>query len=278
MSRRSGIVLMTAALLAAVALALPDGIAQSGRTDPRVVVPRLPVAFYVLLVLLIAMGIVASISVGFERKERPGRARGLRFIAVLLVALALWAVFPPIQEGVSKLIDAIDFSAGDGEASFSDEDANEANKALEHDRSSVYGAILTLLLAVLVLGFGAALFWAFRSQRLPEGDTDAIPIQDTMNAGRVDLESITDPREAVIACYSQMRRAAVSAGTKVAASDTPIEALARLLQHHRASERSSTRLTELFERARFSPHQIDESMRLSALDALDKVRAEMERR
>lgn len=277
MSRRSGIVFMTVALLAAVALALPDGIAMSGRADPRVVVPQLPVAFYVLLVVLIAMGIVASVSVGFERKERSSRARGLRSIAVLLVALALWAAFPPIQEGVSNLIDAIDFSAGDGEATFSDEDANESDQARANDRSSVYGAILTLLLAVLVLGFGATLFWAFRPQRLPDGDTDAIPIQEAMNAGRADLESITDPREAVIACYSQMRRAAVSAGTKVSASDTPIETLTRLLQIHRVSETSSTRLTELFERARFSPHHIDESMRLAALDALARVRAEMEK-
>lgn len=278
MSRRSGIVLMTAVLLAAVALALPDGIALSGRADPRVVVPRLPVAFYVLLVLLVAMGIVASISVGFERQERPRRTRGLRFISGLLVALALWAAFPSIQEGVSKLIDAIDFSAGDGEAPPSDEDANESNQALANDLSSVLGAVLTLLLAIVVLGVGSTLFWMFRSQRIPDENADAIPLQEAVDAGRVDLEGITDPREAVIACYSQMRRAALSAGTEVVASDTPIEALARLLQRHRVSAGSSTRLTELFERARFSPHQIDENMRLAALDALEKVRAEMERR
>lgn len=278
MSRRSGIVLMTAVLLAAVALALPDGIALSGRADPRVVVPRLPVAFYVLLVALVAMGIVASISVGFERQERPRRTRGLRFIAGLLVALALWAAFPSIQEGVSKLIDAIDFSAGDSEAPPSDEDANESNQALANDLSSVLGAVLTLLLAIVVLGVGSTLFWMFRSQRIPDENADAIPLQEAVDAGRVDLEGITDPREAVIACYSQMRRAALSAGTEVVASDTPIEALARLLQRHRVSAGSSTRLTELFERARFSPHQIDENMRLAALDALEKVRAEMERR
>ena len=275
MSRRSGLIFVTVALLVAAALALPDGPALSGRGDPRIVIPQLPIAFYVLLVALLAMGIFASISVGFERKERPRRSHGLRFIAVLLVALALWAAFPPIQEGVSRLIDAIDFSGGDGGASSSGGDASEGDQPLANDRSEVLGVVLTILLAIIVLGFGATLFWLFSSQRTLEEDADAIPLREAMDAGRTDLESIDDPREAVIACYAQMRRVAVSAGTELDDSDTPVETLARLLQRHRVSESSSTRLTELFQKARFSPHQIDESMRREALVALEDVRAEM---
>jgi hypothetical protein len=274
-SRRSGLIIVMVALLAAAALALPDGPAISGRDDPRIVIPQLPLAFYVLLAALLFMGIVASISVGFERRERPRRSQGLRFLAILLVAIALWAVFPPLQEGVSRLIDAIDFNDGNGEVSQSDGEAGEGNQPLANDRSEALGAVLTILLAIIVLGFGAALFWLFSSQRTPEEDADAIPLRESMDAGRIDLESIVDPREAVLACYAQMRRAAVSAGTELDDSDTPVETLARLLQRHRVSKSSSTRLTELFQKARFSPHQIDESMRREALEALEEVRAEM---
>ena len=274
MSRRSGLIIVMVALLAAAALALPDRPAISGQGDPRIVIPALPIAFYVLLAALLAMGIVASISVGFERKERRRRGQGLRFLAIMFVAIALWAVFPPIQEGVSRLIDAIDFSGGSGETSSSDREANEGDRPLENDRSGLLGAVLTILLAIIVLGFGALLFWMFRTQRIPE-DADAIPLREAMDAGRTDLEDIVDPREAVIACYAQMRRAALSAGTELDDSDTPVETLARVLQRHRASTSSSTRLTELFQKARFSPHQIDESMRREALEALDEVRAEM---
>lgn len=275
MSRRSGLIFVTVALLLAAALALPDGPALSGRGDPRIVIPQLPIAFYVLLAALLAMGIVASISVGFERKERPRRGQGLRFLAILLVAVALWAVFPPIQEGLSRLIDAIDFNGGGGDASTSNGDADGASQTLANDRSEALGAVLTILLAVIVLGFGAALFWMFSSQRTPEENADAIPLREAMDAGRTGLESIADPREAVIACYAQMRRVAVSAGTQLDDSDTPVETLARLLRRHRVSKSSSTRLTELFQKARFSPHQIDESMRREALEALEEVRAEI---
>ena len=48
-SRRSGLIFVIVALLVAAALALPDGPALSGRGDPRIVIPQLPIAFYVLL-------------------------------------------------------------------------------------------------------------------------------------------------------------------------------------------------------------------------------------
>jgi hypothetical protein len=41
---------------------------------------------------------------------------------------------------------------------------------------------------------------------------------------------------------------------------------------HRAAEPSVARLTALFERARFSDHHVDESMRRRALTALAEVR------
>jgi hypothetical protein len=55
-------------------------------------------------------------------------------------------------------------------------------------------------------------------------------------------------------------------------ADTPEELLERVLRAHRAADASLTELTELFERARFSPHRIDDAMRRAALRALRDVR------
>ncbi|MGI8620927.1 MAG: DUF4129 domain-containing protein, partial [Actinomycetota bacterium] len=55
-------------------------------------------------------------------------------------------------------------------------------------------------------------------------------------------------------------------------SDAPFELLARLLHSLGASGAAARKLTELFERARFSDHEIDEAMRKQALAALAEVR------
>ena len=94
---------------------------------------------------------------------------------------------------------------------------------MANDRSEVLGVVLTILLAIIVLGFGATLYWMFSSQRTLEEDADAIRSEKRWMPAEPTFESIDDPREAVIACYAQMRRVAVSAGTELDDSDTPVE-------------------------------------------------------
>jgi hypothetical protein len=60
-------------------------------------------------------------------------------------------------------------------------------------------------------------------------------------------------------------------------TDTPNELMARLVGGLRISSRSISSLTRLFERAKFSTHEIDESMRIEALDSLTDVRDELEK-
>jgi hypothetical protein len=53
--------------------------------------------------------------------------------------------------------------------------------------------------------------------------------------------------------------------------DTPSEVLARAVSHHALRAASATRLVELFEEARFSPHVMNEGHRDIAVDALRLV-------
>jgi hypothetical protein len=59
-------------------------------------------------------------------------------------------------------------------------------------------------------------------------------------------------------------------------ADTPLEYLARVLEGLSVSTSSARGLTELYERAKFSPHAIDETMKDDAIEALAGLRADLE--
>ena len=60
-------------------------------------------------------------------------------------------------------------------------------------------------------------------------------------------------------------------------TESEIEFLTRMLTRLGASSGDMRRLTVLFEQARFSDHEIDESMRAEAIGALSAVRGDLVR-
>ena len=58
----------------------------------------------------------------------------------------------------------------------------------------------------------------------------------------------------------------------------PYEYLARVLRVLQVSESSVRSLTELFEYAKFSPHEIDETMKEQAIESLVAVKKDLELR
>lgn len=92
-----------------------------------------------------------------------------------------------------------------------------------------------------------------------------------------DLRSEPDVRRAIIAAYARMERTLGAAGIPRRASEAPFEYLARALRELDASGPAVTRLTDLFEWAKFSQHEPDESMREDAIAALVAVRDELRR-
>jgi hypothetical protein len=120
--------------------------------------------------------------------------------------------------------------------------------------------------------------WLFRPDR-PEGDEESDDFRPQLIAeiehGIDDLADISDPRAAVIACYARMEAVSAASGVVKRPSDTPFEHLARMLARHNVAEASARRLTELFERAKFSDKKIDESTRAEAMTALEEVRTQI---
>jgi hypothetical protein len=134
-----------------------------------------------------------------------------------------------------------------------------------------------IVVGSLVLGVGGAmLVLAARRQRellaaTPIRETLAEVLDETLD----DLRAEEDPRKAVIGAYAKMERTLAARGVPRHESEGPGEYLTRILEIVSASGHSVRRLTGLFSRARYSPHEIDAQMKEDAIDALTGLRAEL---
>jgi hypothetical protein len=151
-----------------------------------------------------------------------------------------------------------------------------AGKPGEHGADHTTGvAALTAGIGAGVVGFaGLALV---RARRRREADAEP---RATVAAGARDAAAAAaipaDPRAAVLAAYARMEAALASVGLARRPSDAPREYLARLEAGLGGGRAPAARLTELFERARFSPHPVGEDLREEAIGALETLRRELE--
>ena len=90
-----------------------------------------------------------------------------------------------------------------------------------------------------------------------------------------DLEAEPDPRRAVIAAYARMERALATHGLARQSFEAPLEYLARIAPSLSAARRLVFELTHLYERARFSAHEIDGEMKVDAIATLAALRDEL---
>jgi hypothetical protein len=108
---------------------------------------------------------------------------------------------------------------------------------------------------------------------LPEDPAQAVAaiLDDTLQ----DLYDERDPRRAVVGAYARMERALAAHGLPRQHSEAPAEYLERALEELSASASSASRLTRLFEWARFSDHPVEPGMKTEAIQALEAVRDEL---
>jgi hypothetical protein len=242
------------------------------------VVPQVPDAFayVVILFMLCVAGLYVYLLLSSAR-QRPVRQiapMGPR-IALLIVLLAAWALLPPVQRAVQETLETIEETSFGGQ---NGGDGATPGDRLRKQASEGLGYALTVLVTLALAGLGAAVVWVLR----PEADADPDEAEESppppelaagVELSIAELEDISEPRAAILACYRRLLSAVDEAGVTRRPSDAPFELLGRLLSLLGASAAAATRLTELFERARFSEHEIDEDMRSQALSALHEVRS-----
>jgi Domain of unknown function (DUF4129) len=125
----------------------------------------------------------------------------------------------------------------------------------------------------LVLGAIVANEWRRRPPPVEPGAAEELDAVLTETLG--DLELDPDPRRAVIQAYVRMEGVLGAHGHARLPHEAPLEYLVRVLSELEVRAEAAHALTELFERARFSQHEIDAAMRAEAIASLEAVRDDL---
>ncbi len=266
------------ALLALVALAAggdtPTG--SSGTRRPSHLLIDTLVSLYIVVM---ALGAVLFLYLMLLRKDsayerarlkREGRVRSVIIFALFLGAMALFLRLAENRRdgvGVGPTITApppVDSILGtEGERGYQPE----------------FAALPVAILLGLAVAAGVALFLAARARRKaqPALRDPALfeALDDVLAESLDDLRAERDPRKAVVAAYARLERTLAAYGLPRAPAEAPAEYLERVLAELDVSHKSIGRLTALFERAKFSQHAVDMSMKDDAIDALETARREL---
>ena len=139
-----------------------------------------------------------------------------------------------------------------------------------------------LLVFFAVAALAAAALTLYRRRRAmptpprPDADPDAGPLAAALAAGARALHEDPDPRTAIIGCYAAMERSLADAGLPPRVADTPAEVLGRATASGLVRSAWAATLTGLFRQARYSSHPMTEADRAAAIDALARVRADLD--
>lgn len=112
-------------------------------------------------------------------------------------------------------------------------------------------------------------------RRVSERDTLVEDVAIVLDETLDDLRAESDPRRAVIAAYARLEHVLAANGVRRGPAETEEEYLRRFLHSVEVSERAARRLTDLFERAKFSQHAVDVEMKEEAIGALEELRDEL---
>ena len=139
------------------------------------------------------------------------------------------------------------------------------------------------LALVIIVGLGVLLlaYMALRTLLKPPPEHDDAPpaptdetaagADESVHASMAILHRVRDPREGIIAAYSQLLDGLASAGLPRVHYEAPDEYMRRCAERLGLREAPLRRLTELFTVARFSTHELDEEHHSAALAALQAV-------
>jgi hypothetical protein len=268
-------------LLAIVAFASKSGIGHSSAAQPTPgYVSYAFTAFLIVFVLAIPVAaygfLLQARERGFDNRKSFG-ARILQNIIVFLWVLGIVALVLYLKRHHSHLFTHNKLRNAGHVAQ-----KHGANKPeLKYEPHFEWGVFWVALVA---LAGAAAVLYDQRRRRLLRRRR-ALPLQAASIAEDLvaemtdaidDLEAEPDARRAVIAAYARMEGVLARHGLRRRPSETPLEYLRRILLGLTARADAVTRLTNLFEQAKFSLHEIDATMKREAIGALKEIRDDLQ--
>lgn len=266
------------ALLAAVAVASrahrPGGGPGGGTSHaPRLVFEYTASALFVLMPIGILVVLWVA-SLGRRQRLLEGGAQRKQFQTLLLVCCV----------GIPLLFVGRHYIHYHSPRQVSDPKPGQT-KGVEAKDSNAGDAQFQWLPAVGMASFllaGAAgtvalILWKRRQGPAWEREAELAAALDEVLADTLDdLRAERHPRRAVIGAYARLERTFAAHGVARDPSETPREYVDRALDRLGVSTFAVRRLTQLYERAKFSPHEIDAEMKDDAIDALAGLRAELD--
>lgn len=267
-------------LLAIVAFAARSGLGHSGKASPT---PGYLNYAFTLFLIVFVLAIPIAIY-AFLLQAREGVIVQKSFTARVIQNILTFAFF----FGVAVIV----FYVRQHRGGFFHVNTNGLKGVKNGAHSGKHGATAPYnpkfewvefwVAAVLVVGGGAA--WLVQQRRLKRRTSVPFELETTVADDFVasigdaidDLEAEPDPRRAVIAAYARMEGVLARNGLRRRPSETPLEYLRRILLGLSVRGDSVTRLTRLFEQAKFSRREIDLSMKLDAIAALRAIRDDLQ--
>jgi hypothetical protein len=210
-----------------------------------------------------------------EEAAPPWLSALLFLLSLIQAAMLIGAIFWLAQ---SDFLNALGFGrmmTGDPAAAIG---AGEAPRALASPVTTGLIGALALLGGFGSLGFVLWLLFSGRLHQWPKAFKDlhrplATAVDDSLDA----LRGETDARIAIIRSYGNFERALASAAFPRRSWETPVEFMRAVLRCLPLPAAAVSRLTALFELARFSQHPIGAEQRDSALRALTEIRQALQR-
>ena len=230
------------------------------------------------LFIVVGVGLVATVAIvatafwpppgrsrGLERvPTRPVRAGPLTVALAFLVPLAVVALLAAPgghpRHRVTPTLPALP-QARPGSAKTPERGRGGADDA----------AALAAGIAAGLLGLAVVIVIGRRGRERGLPDHARLAVVAGADEALAALAMPSDPRAAVLVAYARMESAFAEAGLQRRPSEAPREYLNRIAHRLGVASDPPARLTALFERARFSAHPVDESMRREAVSALERI-------
>jgi hypothetical protein len=267
------------ALLGVVAFASRSGLGSKSQASPSP--GYLNYAFTAFLIVYVLMIPIAAYAWVIQAREgevarKSYRQRTLESIGMLFFFSALAFVVIYLKHHHGHLFNVDTRSLKNGKKLF---------QAHPHGhRAKVEPKFEWTVLWIALVVIGATAGWLYYSWRQSKKRT-AVPVdQEATVAEDIaasigdaidDLEAEPDARRAVIAAYARMESVLARHGLRRRPSETPTEYLRRILLGLTSRGDAVGRLTSLFEQAKFSRHDVDESMKQDAIAALREIRDDL---
>jgi len=271
-------------LVGVVAVAAAGRSPGGGRSGPSAHPPTL-IADYLLstmvLLMIVGVGLFVYVQLVFRTQSPPETVKRRRsYRGLIVLTLSLLATVALARHGLPPWLSRDQSRTGPARTHVVTKKGKKttAPAAKPEPYRPQFRWLPTLVGGSLLLGIGGAM--AVSSLRRRRGlllDTPiAVALSDVLGESLDDLRDEPDPRKAVIRTYARMEQTLAARGLPRRETEAPLEYLTRVLDAVQASSHSIRRLTQLFERARFSTHEIGPGMKEDAIAALSGLRAELE--